>query len=292
MENNSSSKLTHMVLQYQKTGAKRDELIRLIAGIVYAYPRKHLRWDEDDAGDFFCLYYPKIKKLIDRFQFSGKPFEAYLTTSIRWQIKTYATQSASRNVRDKLMNHEYHNWYERRARHPDQVFEGETAYVPAVARILKINQDGVIGTKSHSLRLMYLILRNSLQIDDEILKRSAKLTGMDEDLLLGHVTELRQRLSRKLQAYGKLASRRNLMHVRIQHLHGLLGRETDDERCEQILHELAKERTKFTKITQEISTISLVPTHKDIAEVLNVPKGSVDSGLYYLKNAFGKIGMN
>ncbi len=292
MKKHLSTELTQMVLRYQQTGRSLEKLTQTIAGIIYEYPKKCLGWNEDDASDFFCSYFPKIKGLVDRFRFTGKPFEAYLSTCIRWQLKTFAARNAARNMQNQMIKHEYCDWYETR-RHPaEQVSEDEKPYGSTVTKILRIGKKGVIESKPHSLRLTYLILRNSMQIDDAILHKTAKLTGTDEDELLGCVTELRRRLNKKILIYENLVNRRNKAHVRIQLLHGLLAQETDSGRCAQYVHVLTKEQSRFEKITREIGTISLVPTHKDIAEVLDVPKGSVDSGLYYLKNAFEGIGMN
>ena len=292
MKKHLTTELTQMVLRYQKTGRSLEKLTQTIAGIVYSYPRTNLGWDEDDASDFFCSYFPKIRGLVDRFRFTGKPFEAYLSTCIRWQLKTFAARNAARKVQNQMIRHEYCDWYETRTHAAEEVLEDEKPYGSMVRKILRIGKNGVIESKPHSQRLTYLILRNSMQIDDAILHKTANLTGTDEDELLGCVTELRQRLNKKMLIYGNLINRRNRAHVRIQLLHGLLAQETDDDRRAQYVHELTKEQSRFEKITREIGIISLVPTHKDIAEVMDVPKGSVDSGLYYLKNAFGGIGMN
>lgn len=290
---NSSTKLTEKVLRYQQTGQGLEQLIQIIAGIIYTYPRKYLGWDEDDASDFFCSYFHKINGLVNRFCYAGKPFEAYLSSSIRWQMKTFTARKAARNVQQQIIKYEYHGWYQ--SRHyaaTELVAEGETTYLPEVTKILKINKDGIIRSKAYALRLIYLVLRSSMQVSDALLQKTAKLTGINEDRLLGCATELRQKLNKRLEKYGNLVNRRNKAHVRIQQLHGLLARETDSERSIRYMQELATERMRFAKIIGEIGTMSFMPTHKDIAEVLGVPKGTVDSGLYYLKNAFLKIGLN
>ncbi len=90
MERNPYSDLTHEVLSGRGKTDLRRNLVEKISRIVYAYPKKHLKWNDDDVGDFFCAFYPKIEGLIDRFIYCGKPFEAYLASSIRWQLKTFA----------------------------------------------------------------------------------------------------------------------------------------------------------------------------------------------------------
>jgi DNA-directed RNA polymerase specialized sigma24 family protein len=50
-----------------------------------------------------------------------------------------------------------------------------------------------------------------------------------------------------------------------------------------------QEEQRLSNMLDEIAHVRLCPTHRDIADVLGIPKGTVDSGLYYLKESFGAL---
>ncbi|MCD6397755.1 MAG: hypothetical protein J7L71_09460, partial [Spirochaetaceae bacterium] len=51
-------------------------------------------------------------------------------------------------------------------------------------------------------------------------------------------------------------------------------------------------RTIISKINNQISKAPSRPTHQDLADVLGIPRGSIDSGIYYLKSAFEDLKKN
>ena len=51
MKRDPLSELTREILAGKTSAMHRKKLIDKIAQIVYAYPKKHLGWDEDDVGE-------------------------------------------------------------------------------------------------------------------------------------------------------------------------------------------------------------------------------------------------
>ena len=73
--------------------------------------------------------------------------------------------------------------------------------------------------------------------------------------------------------------------MRIYRIHEGLFREYDCRIKERLLLQLVSEKKRLAAVIDEMSRVPASPTHKDIAAVLGIPKGSVDSGIYYLKSA-------
>ena len=294
MNRDPMSDLTREVMTCQRRGCGKQALVSKIAGIVYRYPAKHYGWDEDDIGDFFCGFFPKIEGLIDRFTFGGKPFEAYLASSIRWQMKTFARKKAMYRAKEEAMRNEY------RTGHPC-VTEPEYGYwapraestlSPDVAQALQIGPDFRIQDPARARRFVYLMLRNAAFVDDSLIEHTAELCGVDANLLLGHATELRQWLRKKIDRHRELAERRSSLHFRIQYLRTLLEDETEYDRRKKMQWQIDIAQERIEKTRRALSELSLLPTHKDIGEVLGVPKGSIDSGLYYMRRAFKEAELN
>lgn len=301
MERDPYSDLTRDVLTLRGTAEGRKSLVEKISGIVYEYPRRHLRWDDDDSGDFFCMFYPKIEGLIERFAYSGKPFEAYLISSIRWQLKTFAKKRAIQRAEERAVKDESDFWQTctldehevpGETVHAAMVKDKSHIYSPEVSRTLKIEGEGKITDPAWAKRFLYLILRNVAFVDDSLMEHAAKLSGYDVQFILGCATELRERLLEKRKRFAALREKRNALHVRILQLNDLLSDETDEERIASYGKQLASARNRANRLNSTIRSAPVVPTHKDIAEVLGMSKGSVDSGLYYLNKAFEGLQRN
>jgi hypothetical protein len=82
-----------------------------------------------------------------------------------------------------------------------------------------------------------------------------------------------------------LRERRNRAFLQIYRIHQELSREHDAQRRHTLLEKLEGEKKRLAAALDEMSRVPTAPTHRDIAAALGVPKGSVDSGIYYLKNA-------
>ncbi len=294
MERDPFSPLTRDVLDCQRTQRGRKVLIGKISGIVYRYPRNHLGWDEDDVGDFFCMFFPKIEGLISRFSYTGKPFEAYLASSIRWQMKTFTRQRAVFHARQEVIQAECRNWY--RTGEPsveDSVIgEQERSYNSQVTKAFGIGHDGRISDPSQGRRFVYLVLRNAELADDSLIEHAARLSGMDSDHLLGCSTELRQIIAKRKARHLSMAEKRDSLYTRIQQLAIQLDREDEPGRIEKYRRQIQCARDRHGKIVTKLKSVSLLPTHKDIGDVLGVPKGSIDSGLYYIKKEIRNLEIN
>jgi hypothetical protein len=268
---------------------------------VYDYPKKHFHWDDDDTGDFFCTFYPKIEGLIDRFTYQGKPFEAYLVSSIRWQLKTFAKRRVMQRSEQRATQDEsdfWENCVRAERTYPDSnirasgVDDQSGTYSAEVSRVLRIEPDGKIGDPAWARRFLYLLLRNVAYIDDSLIEHAAKLSGFKPEFILGCATELRDRLWKKCNRHKILREKRNALHVRILQLNSLMSEETDCERLSGYRQKIESAKARIEKANRCIRSTPLLPTHKDIAEVLRIAKGSVDSGLYYLRKAFKNFEFN
>ena len=290
MNNKQTTSLTQMVLQYQKTGENQKKLLREISVKVYDYPRRAYGWSEDDRSDFFCQFYPKILNLADRFCYTGKPFEAYLVTTLRWQLKTFAANRAKDALQEAIAMKSCLSWQKDRNTIYDQVAaEHSPEYSPALREVLKIGADGKVTKKACVKRLLFLVLQEAFTINDSQIETVAAITGMDKIRIIGCVTEMRTILSEKRQRRQTLLDRRNKLHLHFECLRERLSTETDTGVRSRLFTELTKVQARLVRIKNDLATIKEGPSHREIAEVLDLPKGSVDSGLYYLKNAISKL---
>ena len=60
-------------------------------------------------------------------------------------------------------------------------------------------------------------------------------------------------------------------------------KETDQKQKQILTKKLMKAHYQFNSMLKRISKASLSPSHREIAKVLNIPKGTIDTSLYRLK---------
>jgi hypothetical protein len=98
MASENVSSLTERVLQFQRTGVDEHAVVQEVASRVYEYPRRKCRWDEDRSSEFFLRVFPKIQGMIRRFRYVGRPFESYLSSTLMFQIRTFAQERRRKDL--------------------------------------------------------------------------------------------------------------------------------------------------------------------------------------------------
>src|SRR6056297_4118060 len=101
-----ASKLTEEVLAGQANPVCMQKAEWAVACWIYSELHRKFQLDADEAGNFFCDFYPKIRRLILQFEFRGCPFEAYLYTTLRWQVLSYKKQLSRERLERQLFTFE------------------------------------------------------------------------------------------------------------------------------------------------------------------------------------------
>jgi hypothetical protein len=281
--------LTTMVLHYQETGRGEEELLKNISLKVYYYPRNKYGWAYDECSDFYCYFYPRIHTLINNFTEQGKPFEAYLNVTLRFQLKTFIYKKAKKRRYNKIVAQEtFMELSERNTAYMVERQVKDTAVLqlrPEVIPVLEASPDGKVTRLTHKRRLLFLALLGSMDITLRLLEAVSQTTGYDLDWLFGCIQELKERMINRRQRMKHLILRRNRSVMRVYKMHEELAVALTADVKATLIHELMKEKHRIQQTTEEMGKMPITPTHNDIAEVLHIPKGTVDSGLFHIKHA-------
>ncbi len=65
--------------------------------------------------------------------------------------------------------------------------------------------------------------------------------------------------------------------------------ETDPQRIAILRSRVSRARLRMEAAMRRMSRVGLAPTNREIARVLGIPKGTVDSGLYWLKRKLSPV---
>jgi len=107
--------------------------------------------------------------------------------------------------------------------------------------------------------------------------------------LLSYAATLRDMRASREQRLETFRCRRNKAFAQARLLEMELRNETDEERRAALCVALARLRRRRDAAMQRMSRVGLAPTNREIALLLAVPKGTVDSGLFWLKRKLSMV---
>ncbi len=283
--------LTEAILTFKRSGQGLDEIVKQIGIEVYSFPRRKLGWDEDDCSEFFCYFYPKLPRLVGRFRYTGKPFEAFLAVTLKWQLKTFAARKNQELLRSRVLAREGFVGEEHTYCLPEDPADDARAEVrpplltEEARKALKVEEDGTIADRCICRRLLFLVLQSCLSLPSLFTDEIARMIRCDAAWLYEKIEEIRSRTEERRARVSCLKEKRNNHFFKIYCLQEQLSLVCELEVKRELVRQMVREKRRLLDTIGEISRVPLCPTHCDIAEVLGVPKGSVDSGLYYLKDS-------
>ena len=275
--------LTEKVLQYQKTRAGLHDLVSTLAPRVYQFPRRKMGWDEDACGEFYVFVHPRLLRLLDRFNDQGKPFESYLSAVLNWQLRNFARDrkrgERSWNVSLRLD-----------AGDPGEETKEEDSLEPAAEALhLPERFIALIRSEADHRNFLFMALKCARTIGPENAAALAAVSGVGQDRILGLSASLREMRAPREQRLETFRARRNRAFAQARLLETELLGEVEPERIAVLRASLAKARRRMRVAMSRMARVKLAPTNCEIASVLGIPKGTVDSGLYWLKRKLASV---
>jgi len=278
--------LRERVLLYQNTGKGREELVREISERAYRFPRRSMGWDEDACGDFLLFVYPRLEGLLDRFRDMGLPFEPYLFSVLAWNLKSFARRKAESRA---------YGGADLRIVAIDGDAEGRTAEesdpggTPPFPDGPSIESSAIrkaaleLPSLSGRRQFLFLVLKCMRTLGPEDLVAVAASAGIGEGEARRILSALGARLGKKEERLAMLRVRRNRAYSLARFLEVRLASEPDEEKRAALRRRLRAAGRCMRNAMARMARVGMAPSNREIADVLGVPKGTVDSGLYWAK---------
>lgn len=265
--------ITEAVLRYQESGEGYEKIVERISLIIYNYPERVNVLSEEDKCDFYLSFYSRIEGLIRNFTYKGHPFEALLTQTLKWHARTYLSQ---RKNEKQLMAVEIR---EEEVKIRDLLSPNTETGQPE-----KIKID--LRSKASKKRLLFLVLMDSPNISDSEMLTFSEMTGYDYQWLLHQKDRLNRLLYERSGRLNDLREKRNNYFSKMQYKQVQLSEETDPEKRELLKEQISRLKKRLDDTRYEISRVPVRPTHSEVAKLLDVPKGTVDSGIHYFRKKY------
>ncbi|MFP4483909.1 MAG: hypothetical protein ACLFO1_03545 [Spirochaetaceae bacterium] len=294
------TRLTQEVLRYQRTGIGLERVYGEAARLVYDYPRRRFGFSEDDCGEFLIFFHRSLLRLIDRYRNTGRTFEAYLYGTMKWQIRTFAGKKRRNAVRYEVVNHR-DLWEEIHPRFysatvgegadpADCVYEAEPRLL--IPGRFEIDADGRLIDPTMQRRVTILALKACLHIDEALIRAVEHAANHEPGWLQDRMTEARAYMRRRTERLRSLQQRRLRAYYNLRRSHDAARRGPPGPAAAAAVRSVAVWHRRLRLIEDEIGRVPRAPTNGEVAEILGIPKGTVDSSLFYMKRVFaGNVGL-
>jgi DNA-directed RNA polymerase specialized sigma24 family protein len=240
------------------------------------------RWKNDEYEEFISWFYPRLNKAIDSYKETGSSFEAYLINIIRTASKEYRMRLTINVVTEQsAWNAQIPEYY---AREETPVYTHEKPDSEISQIILQIK-----GRKNPK-QLLALILKCYYYISDDFLDKIAVYTGLDKKILKEMIEKLRiMREKREDEIYRMKERIYGQFYRCIVYEHRLSYITENASMYSKLKKRLEKARNRLEKMRKRVLKVRTYPSNREIAGVIGVTKGSIDSTLYKLRTRLKEL---
>jgi hypothetical protein len=247
---------------------------------IYAYPRLKPGLNEDDCGDFYLYYYPKLLSILARYEDRGTPFHHYLNKSLKWELRRYIrNKKKNRLILGKHFLRDI--WQETALSLPGP---GEQISIePEPPLPFDLDQNGRIKSQAERKQALFHSLAHSLYLTGEHVDRLAVLTGMGRDWIQGVVDVLNQGMRGNQYRRSCLITRINRLFFGIRSLEQMMDRGYPREIRESVAKKTGRMRHLLNRAIRRFSRIKLTASFRKIAQATGFPRGTICSAANKLK---------
>jgi len=292
--------LTKQVLAYQRDRTGEERLLQSIYLITYNYPQQWHAISEEEASEFLIFFLPTIKGLLRHFTYTGTPFMHYLTSSIRSKIRSYKQYQYKQKSYDIMSIYNFDD----RVCHEDSYAcfcdEPDSLYRLSGTEKLQGSHTstGLSSSRQPAIpvprrpamnikQLLYMLLFCCREIPEDLLVKIQEFYAEYEMDYTRMQEQLLRSCEKKQQELTHLQERRNTLFSQVICIETQLKHEVDSDRIAALEEDLKRRQQRLSGVISTIKQFHIHPSHKQIADLLGVPKGSVDSGIFYFKKKYG-----
>jgi hypothetical protein len=263
--------------KYCKGLIEKRELESIIIAFVVKNPHRFClnRWNQDEFFDYLCWVYPRIGKSIERYKDQGSTFDAYIGSVIRQSFKEFCF-----TMRDGMAIE--HSWWNA---HAENLYaaEDEAEYI-AYDKKYPID----IPAKNNR-QILFLLLKCYYFLSDDFIERIAPALDIAKEDLLILINALHHLRKHQEDEIKLLRERINSQYYRCICFESRMRASPEGSAHHaKMKRYLEKGRTRLHSMRKHLSSMRLNASNKQIAELLGIPKGTIDSSIYALKGK-GKI---
>jgi len=239
-------------------------------------------WKSDEYEDFISWFYPRLRKSIDLYQETGNSFEAFLAKYILISSKEYQARTVSNAIT------EYSTW---NARIPEMyVHEEPPAYTHRHAEHIISQLITSRKGRKNSKRVLALVIKCYYFVSEDFAEKIAKAIEINPKELIDMLDRIREIRRKKDDEIYFLKERIYRQFYRC----AIYDKKLSLARYNTAAHEktklrLEKAKERLEKMRKRMINKRMEATNKQVAEVIGIKKGTVDSSLHQLKSRWDEM---
>jgi len=243
-------------------------------------------WNKEDTDDYISSLYLRISRAINTYQETGSSFETYIGAMVRLTAKEFRT----RKMRGYL--EEDAAWI---TQLPDiYACEHELEYHEHMSP----ETEAPIKLKNPR-QLLILILKCCSHVSNDFLEKVSPQLGIESKTLGEMIGYLKEQRKKREMEIATLREKKNRQFYRCIFLEKKLQvLAMDSAAAQKFKKQLEMGRDRLSRIRKRLTRKRIEPSNFQIAKLLGISKGTVDSVLYnlrirgalYLDNARKEIG--
>jgi hypothetical protein len=230
------------------------------------------KWSREEYMDFACAFYFRIRRAIDNYQETGSSFDAYISSLVRWGIRETRTRQFDRHIA------EYACW---EAKSLDEAAVRETEEV--------YNEpEPAFGEVENPRQVLVLLLKSYHYMSQDFLERISPALNIDGKKLMDLIDGLRDLRLKREEDIRELQE-----HIYTQFYRCIVFEKKmrnavpGSGRHEKLRTCLIRGRKRLQSMRHRLTTIKTGASNKQVAQILESAKGTIDAQLSALKGRLG-----
>ncbi len=252
---------------------------------MYAHPRLYGFFDSDEISEALSQFRTRIQSILDRAEKESRTRDAYLLSSMRFVAKSVHRQNFTFSLCENA--YIYSHFFEEFAMEAPKELSAEErvdrSEATAVIPISFSPQTFVRRLSPDRKRLLYLILKCAWDVDEELLKKCCVALGVQEQYLFWLVERAKRRTESNMAQITEMNTRLHELWIRLRVLELRLESSLIESEKLAICTTMKRCRQRYLRLLERRKHRKSVISNECVAQLLEIPKGSVDSGLFYLK---------
>jgi DNA-directed RNA polymerase specialized sigma24 family protein len=267
---NNDLKLNRLLKEYQQGRLSREDL----EGKLFMYVREHpskfspFKMKKDCWHDFISWLYPRLHKAVDQYNDRGSSFDAYILATVQLSAKEYGLRMREHRMIERL-------WWNTKA---------EEAVVADVEEPEYLAEAAIPEKLPNRRQVLMLLLKSYYQLSDLHLEKLAPPLGVKKEDLERMIDDLR---ITRLQREETISSLKERIHSQFYRCLSFEKRMNSCPRFSVHWHKMKRcleiARKRLATMRDRLQTIRIGASNREIAKVMKVSKGTVDSNLYAVR---------
>ena len=251
----------------------------MLEGLIFQYlldnfERYHwFRGDREKWADFVSWLYPRLSRAIDYYKETGASFDVYISAIVQWSCKEYLTREAEHyttefacwkaRAEEMAANSSEAEYFDDPVSEPEPLFP-------------------LVDIKPR--HILILVLKSYYFVTDDFLNQVVAATGMKKEYFIALIDKLHQLRAKREEKIHELRERLYSQYYRCLAFEKRLACTYEGTaKYIKLKSSLERAHKRYWTIKMRLECIRKDATNQQVANILNIPRGTVDSALHSIR---------